>query len=78
MSRKLLILSAIGLAFGPLAYDTVAYYDDKKLKSHPTPECKTFNEIESPEFNFIPKRYKHEDKTKFYQLREYCELSVKK
>ena len=78
MSKSLLVIGVIGLAIGPVAYDTVAYYDDQKLKSFSTEQCKEFNNIESPQFDYIPRRYKHEDKSKFYELRERCELSIKK
>ena len=76
MRKSLFFVGAACLAFGPIAYDKLAYNEDQQLKSHETPECVVFSKIESPEFNVIPKRYKHEDKTKFYELRESCELSI--
>ena len=78
MRKSLFLVGAACLALGPIAYDNFAYNEDQTLKSRETPECMAFNEIESPEFSAIPKRYKHEDKTQFYELRERCELSLQK
>ena len=76
MRKSLFLVGAACLALGPVAYDNWAYTEDQQSKSHGTPECEAFSEVESPEFSVIAKRYKHEDKTQLFDLRERCELSL--
>ena len=77
MKKTTFLIGAACLALGPVAFDTIAYYEDQTLKTHSTEVCKAFNEIEAPSFAVIPKRYKHEDKAKFFELRERCQLSIR-
>ena len=76
MKKSIFLAGAACLVLGPVVYDTAGYYEDQALKSNTTNECKAFNQVESPTFSVIPKRYKHEDKTLFFELRDSCELSL--
>lgn len=78
MRKKLFLIGAACLALGPVANDSMAYLVDQELKLENTPQCKSFSEMEAPEFTVIPRRYKHEDKTLFYKLRQDCEMSLTK